>query len=334
MATTVNKAFEEFMTNTVNLDPKIVSKARNSRDNLLENIAELSKKDDFFTLCQPFNEHFGSFARKTQCRELDDIDLMIGICGNGATYNGDDPWNNIHIYSSSDDSAQKACTRDDGTLNSTQVLNKFKKALEKVREYSRSETHRNGEAIVLNLKSKDWSFDIVPCFKTKKNENGQDYYLIPNGSGNWKKTDPRKDREYVSSVNKSNDGKVLELVRLAKRWNQDTNKIFVPSYVLETLVVNYCNSSIDELEPSLGDRFKDTLLYIYNNIGVPIYDMKGIQGDINSLSLSDRMAFANKVWKDYSKALSAIDYETTQKDMGSSISKWGEIFGSDFPEYD
>ena len=38
MATTVNAAFEEFMKNIVNLDPNIVSAARVSRDNLLNNI--------------------------------------------------------------------------------------------------------------------------------------------------------------------------------------------------------------------------------------------------------------------------------------------------------
>ena len=44
MATTVNKAFDEFMKDIVNLDPDVVSKARESRDNLLENIAEFDLK--------------------------------------------------------------------------------------------------------------------------------------------------------------------------------------------------------------------------------------------------------------------------------------------------
>lgn len=38
MATTVNNAFKEFMKNVVNLDSEVVSEARRSRDNLLENI--------------------------------------------------------------------------------------------------------------------------------------------------------------------------------------------------------------------------------------------------------------------------------------------------------
>ncbi len=121
MATTVNNAFDEFMKDIVNLDPKIVSTARVSRDHLLDNIAEFDDKDGFFDLCDSFNVHFGSFARKTKCRELDDIDLMIGIAANDATYNSSDPWNDVKITASTTNCAQKDCTRYDGTLNSTSI---------------------------------------------------------------------------------------------------------------------------------------------------------------------------------------------------------------------
>lgn len=197
LATTVNNAFAEFMRDIVNLDPDVVSEARTSRDNLLDNIAEFDDKDGFFDLCDSFNVHFGSFARKTKCCDLDDVDLMIGIAANGATYYSDDPWDEVRITASTTNAAQKDCTREDGTLNSTQVSNKFKKKLESVREYSRSEIRRNGEAIILNLKSKEWSFDIVPCFHTVQESNGRSYYLIPNGNGNWKKTAPDKDKGFV-----------------------------------------------------------------------------------------------------------------------------------------
>lgn len=130
MATTVNNAFSEFMKNIVNLDADVVSNARSSRDNLLENIAEFDNADDFFNLYQGFNVHYGSFARKTKCRELDDIDLMIGISANGATYNSSDPWDDVRMTASTNNSAQLDCMRDDGTLNSTKVINKFKKKLE------------------------------------------------------------------------------------------------------------------------------------------------------------------------------------------------------------
>lgn len=79
MATTVNNAFSEFMSYVVNLDPTVTSEARYSRDNLLSNISEFDNKDDFFDLCDSYNVHFGSFARRTKCRELDDVDLMSSV---------------------------------------------------------------------------------------------------------------------------------------------------------------------------------------------------------------------------------------------------------------
>lgn len=89
MVKTVLESFDEFMSNCVNLDKEVVAAARKSRDNLLENISEFVD-EDFFKLCSDYNVHFGSFARKTKCRELDDIDLMIGISAEGALYNNFD----------------------------------------------------------------------------------------------------------------------------------------------------------------------------------------------------------------------------------------------------
>jgi len=331
MANTVNAAFSEFMGSMVNLDSGIVSDARKSRDNLLSNIAEFSNTEGFFTLCDNFNVHFGSFARKTKCRELDDIDLMIGISANGATYNSSDPWDNVRITANTDDGAQKACVNDDGTLNSTKVVNKFKKTLEGVREYTRSDIHRNGEAVVLNLKSKEWSFDIVPCFHTVVESNGRDYYLIPNGKGNWKKTDPLKDKSHVTTTNQAKDGRLLELVRLVKRWNKTRNSSSIPSYLLETLIV-YHADSVSELSQYMDFRFRDAIKYVADNILASVSDMKDIQGDINTLSFTSRFALQSKAQTDYEKACKAWEYEKSG-DHENAIKKWGEIFGNEFPQY-
>ena len=332
MATTVNNAFSEFMQDVVNLDKDVVSEAKKSRDNLLENISEFDDKDDFFDLCQDFNVHFGSFSRKTKCRELDDIDLMIGISANGATYNSSDPWDNVHITASTSNFAQKDCTRDDGTLNSTKVINKFKKKLEDVREYSRSDVHKSGEAVVLNLTSKDWSFDIVPCFHTTEESDGRSYYLIPNGNGNWKKTDPLKDKDHVTNTNQDKEGRVLELIRLCKKWNKVKNAKTLPSYLLETMIINHCDEE-EELNKWIDIRFKNALKYIADHITSSVYDMKDIQGNINMIDILDRYTLKNKAQVDYEKACEAIKYETDEKDHKKSINKWREILGGDFPTY-
>lgn len=331
MATTVNYAFSLFMTNAVNLDKDIVSAARSSRDNLLENISEFDNAENFFDLCQDFNVHFGSFSRKTKCRELDDIDLMIGISANGATYNSSDPWDNVRMTPSTSNSAQKDCVNSDGTLNSNKVINKFKKKLEEVREYSHSDIHKSGEAVVLNLKSKVWSFDIVPCFHTVVESNGRSYYLIPNGKGNWKKTDPLKDKEHVTNTNQNKEGRLLELVRLVKKWNKVKNATTDRSYFLETMVVNYADS-VNELDACIDFRFKNALKYISDNILTPVYDMKGIQGDINTLPYGDRFLLQSKANTDYLKACIAWEYEREEKQK-EAINKWREILGGDFPTY-
>ena len=330
MATTVNNAFDEFMKDIVNLDPDVVSKARDSRDNLLENIAEFDDEDGFFDLCQDFNVHFGSFARKTKCRELDDIDLMIGIAANGATYNSSDPWDDVHITASITNQAQKDCTREDGTLNSTQVINKFKSKLKHVREYSRSDIHKSGEAVVLNLTSKDWSFDIVPCFHTVTESDGRSYYLIPNGKGNWKKTDPLKDKEHVTNTNKDKEGRVLELIRLCKKWNNVKKATTIPSYLLETMIINYCDSKT-KLSQFIDYRFRDALKYIADNIMNSVSDMKEIQGDINTLSDSEKSKLKEKANNDYQKACEASEMEPVNQEK--AIKLWGEILGGDFPTY-
>lgn len=330
MATTVNNAFDEFMKDIVNLDPDVVSKARESRDNLLENIAEFDDEDGFFDLYEGYNVHFGSFARKTKCRELDDIDLMIGIAANGATYNSSDPWDDVHVTASTTNQAQKDCTREDGTLNSTQVINKFKSKLKHVREYSRSDIHKSGEAVVLNLTSKDWSFDIVPCFHTVAESDGRSYYLIPNGKGNWKKTDPTKDKEHVTNTNKDKEGRVLELIRLCKKWNNVKQAATIPSYLLETMIINYCDSKTT-LSQFIDYRFRDALKYIADNIMNSVSDMKEIQGDINTLSDSDKSKLKEKANNDYQKACEASELETVNQEK--AIKLWGEILGGDFPSY-
>lgn len=331
MATTVNAAFDEFMRDGVNLDPNVVDVARKSRDNLLDNIAEFDDKDGFFDLYDGFNVHFGSFSRKTKCRELDDIDLMIGIAANGATYNSDDPWDSVQITASTTNTAQKACTRDDGSLNSTLVSNRFKEKLESVREYSRSDIRRNGEAVILNLTSRDWSFDIVPCFHTVLESNGRAYYLIPNGSGNWKKTDPDKDKEHVRKTNQSKNGRVLELIRLCKKWNKTKNAKTIPSYMLETMVINFADSQ-NELTSYIDSNFRDALHYIAEHIINPVYDMKEIQGNINTLEFYDKYILQQKATTDYDKACEAWEAEKN-KNFSEAIRKWREIFGNNFPTF-
>ncbi|WP_031432511.1 hypothetical protein, partial [Methylomarinum vadi] len=222
MANTVTSAFNEFLRDIVNLDSEQVKKARSSRDWLIEEIHKFPSKNSLFPeLYSERDINFGSFARRTKKRPLDDIDMMICLSARGGTYH-EYSHDNIDITIDSDvKSLKDLCNTFTNKLNSIKVVNKFVSALSGVPQYSalsgvpqysKADINRRQEAAVLNLTSYDWTFDIVPCFFTQEDYYGKTFYLIPNGSGVWKKTDPRIDRDSVSTINQQNNGNVLNVI--------------------------------------------------------------------------------------------------------------------------
>lgn len=134
----------------------------------------------------------------------------------------------VYINGSDSDSKNGLVTDNTNYLNSTKVIDRFISKLSDLQDYSKAEMHKNHEAATLQLKSYTWNFDIVPCFYTDTN-----FYLIPDGSGNWKKTDPRIDNERTTNINQKYNGKLLELIRLVKYWNKRKASIKMGSYLLK-----------------------------------------------------------------------------------------------------
>ena len=325
MATTVNNAFDEFMKNTVNLDSDKTSMARKSRDNLIDNINEFSGDDDFFSAYEEKNLKFGSFARKTKIRELDDIDLMICLSAEGTrTYS--ESVDCIYIIGNDSDKENRLLIDETKYLNSTKVINRFVSKLADLNDYSKAEMHKNHEAATLKLKSYTWNFDIVPCFYTDTN-----FYLIPNGNGNWKKTDPRIDNERATSINQKHNGRLLELIRLTKYWNNRKVTIKMGSYLLECMILNRYKDKDTSKNWWIDLEFRNLLKYLSSTILQEVNDPKGIQGNLNTFCYNDRCKISNALLNAYNKAVEASNFEST--DQKKAITKWREIFGDDFPEY-
>src|SRR5690625_4032503 len=139
MAKTVTQAFNNFLKEEVNIEKEITAAARNSRDWLMEKIKEIPTKDaDFPRLYSDINIHIGSFSRKKQIKDLNVIDIMIGLHGEGSTYveYGD----RIEIRVSSEaNQLLKFCHDETKLLNSRRVINKFVSALKNIPSYSSSE---------------------------------------------------------------------------------------------------------------------------------------------------------------------------------------------------
>lgn len=331
MPQTVNAAFAAFLADTVNLDPDRTDSARSSRDWLYEQIASFGSDSAFPKLWDDYNISYGSFARKTKIRPLDDIDMMIGLHAQGASYL-DNGITAVTITVTADSNLTSFCNDNTYTLNSIKVINQFIKKCASVPQYAKAEVKRNGSAAVLNLKSYDWSFDIVPCFMTVVELNGRNYYLIPDGSGNWKKTDPRIDRQRVRDTNGAHDGHVLDVLRIIKYWNRRPTMPSMSSYALETVILDYYAAKATKASQYVDIELPNVLAYIATAVHYQVNDPKGIQGNINLLSWDDRHKISARATSDKQKADAARSLETAGDHKGS-IQKWAEIFGSEFPSY-
>lgn len=324
---TVNSAFKEFMRDKVNLETSQTSTARKSRDNLITNINAFSGYEDFFNIYSDKNLKFGSFARRTKIRELDDIDLMICLSADGSrTYFEDTDC--IHINGNENDRKNRLLT--DGTiyLNSTKVINRFVSKLSDLSDYDKAEIHKNHEAATLKMKSYTWNFDVVPCFYTTG-----DFYLIPDGKGNWKKTDPRIDNERTTMINQKHSGNLLNLIRLVKYWNNRKVTMKINSYLLECMILNKYET-MEKLESWWLDlQFRDILNYLASAILRRVDDPKGIQGDLNSFSWEDRCKISEALSAAHEKAVEAANLEINKKDQKAAIAKWKEVLGSEYPNY-
>ena len=326
MATTVNNAFADFMKNTVNLEPNKTSTARASRDNLINNIKNFDGDSDFFKL---YNEKilcFGSFNRRTKIRPIDDIDIMICMSGEGKrTYTKTGEV--FYINRSDSDSNNNLLTNNTNYLNSTKVINRFISKLSKLNDYNKAEMHKNHEAATLQLNSYTWNFDIVPCFYTDTN-----YYLIPDGKGNWKQTDPRIDNNRVTDINQKFSGKLLDLIRLIKYWNNRKITIKISSYLLECMILDRYET-LNKDNWKIGFEFRDTLKYLSSAILYSVNDPKGIQGDLNTFTTEDRKKISDALLVAYEKSVEAINREIRDQDQKGAINKWREVLGNEFPEY-
>lgn len=329
MAKTVNSAFQEFNRDIVNLDSDLTKKAGSSRDWLIKQIEKFpSSINDFPRLYDGMHIKFGSFARNTKIRPLDDIDLIMTFSADGATYFTYE-YGKLYTISVPEGSKnlRKLCN-EDGTLNSIKLVNKIVSSLKEIEHYKAAEIHRRQEAATLSLSSYEWNFDIVPAFHT---ETG--YFLIPDGKGNWKATDPRIDQELVTDCNQKHNGEILQRIRTLKYWNRRTQMSTIPSYLFEVVMINYFNSK-NEINDYIDFDLRNFWGHLHSSIYDRVEDPKSFSANLNDLTLEDKRKISDKALDAYTKANEAIKAETEDKDQQKAINKWREIFGNDFPKYD
>jgi hypothetical protein len=184
---------------------------------------------------------------------------------------------------------------------------------------------------VLTLGNKDWSFDIAPCFITAP-MNNSDFYLIPDGTGNWKKADPRIDQGRITRINQKHNGKILNIIRVMKYWNARATMPTMSSYLLENIILNHYDATLfcsDYIDVELPNAFQAICSAIFSTVPDP----KGFQVDLNDIGFDDKFKIHARSGLDKDKAVEARRLELECQTHKECINKWREIFGGDFPEY-
>lgn len=331
MPFSVSSAFTQFRSETVDLDPDVTKTARSSRDYLYDQIKGLSSKDS--TVPKVFDKiDFGSFARNSKIRPLDDIDMMAQISGIGTDLRDlnvtGDPYVRFLKITSNDSPLYPFRDQYD-FVNSTSVLNKFRDALAaNVTNYKQAEIKKTMQAVTLSLKSYDWVFDIVPAVAV---EEGIKYYIIPNGRGNWTRTDPRVDARSITETNKAHDGEFLKLLRLLKYWNKRTNKPVLKSYYFETLAIRTFRFA--SKYATLGEGVKYFFQFCPTHLSSTCPDPKGLGPNLDAGIDSDtKQKVIAAMQKACSLAQEARLYEALNQ-AEKAIGKWRELFGDKFPKY-
>jgi len=333
MVKTVIEAFNKFLVDTVNLDPEQTKKARGSREWLVGQIQTFPNNDKKFpNIYTEKNVFFGSFSRRTKKRPLDDIDIMICLRADDCTYNELTDKIEITVPETATRYLDYVNERT-SILNSRKLINSFIAKLANIPQYKKAEIKRNLEAATLNLHTYDWVFDIVPCFITSEDVYKKTYYIIPDGSGNWKKTDPRLDSERLSNLNKAHEGNLLNVIRAVKYWNNRPTMPIMGSYLLENMILDYYSIKTTVASKFVDIEIENVLIEIHRRVYNPVNDPKNIQGNLNNLSDEEKKKIGDRAYQDYSKAFDARQLENA-KNYKDSINKWIEIFGDKFPKYE
>lgn len=317
-------SFTRFLTSRVRLDPQETATARGSRDWLLDQITRIAA-DPAHPLPELHPdrvEYFGSFARRTKPRELDDIDLMVLLHARGSTHE--------HLggnqYAVYPGGPLTQFSTDGRTLNSRVVVNTFVQALKGVHQYRSSMVNRRQQAAVLRLTTRPWAFDVVPGFMMEADDAGIHHYLIPDGQGHWMRTNPLIDKKRVSDVNQVHLGAVLDVVRLVKWWVKRRSGMKISSYLLEAILIQHF-----EIQPRRGTyrvdvEFSGALRAVSQAILYTVPDPKGIVPDINTVLLTDRMQYAQAFEAAHRKAEAALLAITPERARVA----WGDLLGQDF----
>jgi len=338
---TVKGAFKKFQSYIVDLEQTTTEIGRASQEYLFKQVKKLSKNHSNFPRLKGNYIPFGSFARKTKIRPLNDIDLLLLLNGRGisvelsyrqkASGYGVNMTAVCRVKITDIHSPLLSFADNKGYVNSIKILNRIKYHLASVPNYQKAEKNRRMQAVTLNLKSHPWRFDIVPAIPIHDYQDKVTHFLIPDGYGNWIRTNPKIDAKSLTSVNAKHKGELLPVLRLLKYWNKRKHKPSLSSYYFETLVVQTFQYApeITSYPAALEYFFHHCSSYIMSSCPDPKRLGEALDANVSW----DTKQKILKALKNAASHASHAMMAESKNDQKTAIYWWKKVFGSEFPDY-
>ncbi len=240
----VDAQLEDFLGKKIAIPATARSRASDSQKYLRQVLRNKANLDPSFPeLLSREDSDFlgGSFARHTKIWPLDDIDLFLPMDGGTLVYERDRTRLPFTIMS---DVGRTRLYQDryltNGYVDSVKVLNGFRDGLRDT--YPSSQSRRDGQCVSFQTtvaatsESTGIGFDVVPCFRMIPFDGSEAFYLVPDGTGGWMRSNPRKDTELCAELHDYHNGTYRKAVRLVKYWNKTQLNDEFLSYYIELAV--------------------------------------------------------------------------------------------------
>lgn len=331
MAWTIYGAFSTFRTAVVDLSEEQNAAADLSSFSIISRLKELAENEPEFPRLKGEALRFGSFARKTKCRPLDDIDLLIVLDGSQAEAEAiEHDRYGYELHAAAGPLLPFTDSLND-KVSSIKILDSVRDHLKDLRDLKADSVNRRLQAVRLQLDFRDWNFDLVPAVPIYRG-GVLDGYLIPNGNGDWWKTDPRLDHQQLEKAVERHGELILGLIRMVKYWNASTSPR-LGSYHLETLVVEATAKEGHLLTSDLPELLETCFERLRKAVFKPCPDPKKMGPDLDlGVDWQRRTQFSKNAHTAEIYAWMARRAER-KGETELAFLWWQRLFGDTFPGY-
>ena len=330
MASIVDKAFHNLFKHEIYCDNNETLRAHNHLNQIMDQIHQLADtKEDLPKLDKDHWVVVNDYGMNTHISPIKSIEVVLcmGWLNEGLDYNKDS-----YKVRAGDKSGRFVHMRDQFHWLSPTMMNKNLAEHLKTLKNAKNVTVDVNGGVTVREKGYLWIYNICLGFFLKGVNDGEVYYLVPNGKNHWHPIQPNQIAARLNHLNKHHGSFLIDLIRCLKYWCREHLLPKIPNPLLEAIVFDYCDSKLTPLSEFSDLDISGVLKAIHKNILREYIDPIGSRGDLNSLSERDRNTISKQAFSDYLKADNARHFEQTGK-VQRAVDKWSEVFGREFKKY-